>query len=270
MGRAATAAHPAVPADGGVPTLEDLPLHRASPWITVPVTLAGYLVVAWTGWRLLNRTADPAGPPPTVTLELQAPGDGSGGPPRPAPPRPAPAAPRPAPAPAPPPLTAKATEVPVAAPPPPPQPEAAPDQTPTTLPTRDLSGTALPAGPGGGVPGGTGTGAGVPGGTGAGGGGGGGGPARVVDLDAGEMAVLSRPAFTYPPQARARHIQGTVRVEMLVGTDGVPSSVHAVDGPALLRQAAEAFAAKYRFRPEVRNGVPVLSHFFLNVVFQLN
>jgi protein TonB len=256
--------------------LEEVRLPRASPWITVPVTLAGYLAVGWLGWRLCHPAEDLGGPPPTVSLDLLAPADAAGGPPKPAPPapKPAPAPPRPAAAPpAPPALTARASAVPASAPPPPPQPEASPDQAPTTLPTRDLSHTALPAGPGGGVAGGTGagTGPGAPGGIGFGGGNGGGGAARVVEREASEMAVAFRPPLlAYPPLAKSRHVQGTVRVEILVGTDGLPATVHAVDGPPLLRPAAEAYAAKYRFRPEISNGVPVLQHFFLSVVFQLN
>ena len=75
---------------------------------------------------------------------------------------------------------------------------------------------------------------------------------------------------SYPALARSRRIQGAVVVELTVGVDGVPLTSRALDGPTLLRQAAEAIAAKYRFRPETRNGAPVIARFTLNIVFQLS
>jgi TonB family protein len=262
----------AEPLDPAAPRLDMAAsrLRRGAPLLALPLTLAGYLVLGLVGWQLL-RHAGSAGsaPPPSVAVDLQDLGEGAGAP--------TPAKPPPAPAPAPPPALAgpppgaiiKADAPP--APVPLPQ-EAVPDRPPDKLPAADLSGVAF--GPGNGTTGGGGTGTGgVPGGTGSGpgsGSGGGGAAPRVEELEASQVVVLFRPEFTYPALAKARRIQGAVRVEFTVGADGVPLAIHVVEGPALLQPSAAANAAKYRFRPEIRNGVPVISHFFLNILYQLN
>jgi TonB family protein len=64
-------------------------------------------------------------------------------------------------------------------------------------------------------------------------------------------------------------IQGTVRVELQVGTDGVPVSARAVDGPYQLRAAAEAYALTWRFKAPTENGVPRVSRFTVNVIYHI-
>jgi outer membrane biosynthesis protein TonB len=237
---------------------EDLPtLRRASPWASLPLTLVVCAGAAVLAWRMARST--PAAEPVVETVPVILPDlPGVSGPAGPAGmARPA-APPKPAPAPAPPPA-ANPSATP--APPPPPQPEAAPVETPKTLPLQDLSGAA-------GAPGGTGAGAagGVPGGiggagTGKGGLGGvgpGGGGAGAPELDSSKAVYIFKPpAPRYPPIALQARTQGVVRVVILVGTDGVPKKVLAVDGNLLLQGSAKAYAMACRLKPHLENGIAI-------------
>jgi outer membrane biosynthesis protein TonB len=69
--------------------------------------------------------------------------------------------------------------------------------------------------------------------------------------------------------AKLARIQGTVSIEITVGVDGVPIAAHATEGPMQLRQAAEAYALKWRFEPVKGNGVPVIGTWPLKVMYQL-
>jgi len=197
----------------------------------------------------------------------------------PEPPTPAPGPARSAPVPAVHPSAAPALRAPAppppvppqAPPPPPPVPAslAAPDTVPSALPKEDHSrdyggGTAGKGGAGEAAIPGTG-----PAGP-SGGGGGGGRAGQVPTLDLSRIAVQSRPPKPdYPLLAQKAGIQGSVVVPILVGADGVPISARAVDGPPLLRSAAEKFALAWRFAPYRVNGIAQAFQFTLTVTFTL-
>lgn len=69
--------------------------------------------------------------------------------------------------------------------------------------------------------------------------------------------ATSRVEPAYPPQARAIRQQGTVVVQIVVGTDGSVVSATAVSGPSLLRSAAVGAARRWRFTPTRLSGQPV-------------
>ena len=237
-------------------------VRGANPWIAVPVTLLGYLALGLLGWQLVQHSKSLlTEAPKTVSVELQDVSEGD-----------APQAPAPLPAAGgPPPGAIEKADAP-----PPPMPansDVAPEKPPTELPTQDLSGTAFPAPPATG-PAGTGSGAGPgAGGTGEGtgpGAAGSGQSVKVVDYDFQQIKVIYLPPPPpYPPLAKSAHVQGTVKVELIVGTDGVPASVRAVEGPMMLRATSEAYAARMRFRPETENGIPVYARFLLTMPYTL-
>lgn len=237
----------------------------ASPWATVPVTVAVVALCAGLA-ALLGRRANPGVEPPgTVALVLQegpeapvrVPAGGARVPapaPRPEPPAPAPAAPPP-PTPMPQPL------------PPDLDSQAVPDAVPEALPREDHSRDY--GGPGGGG-GGGGTGGGPGPGSGPGAGEAAGGRGRVVDLPFSLVQVREQPPPPdYPPLARSAGIQGTVIVAILVGTDGIPISVRALSGPYALRPTAEAYARAMKFKPHLENGKPTAARFQLDMPFRL-
>jgi protein TonB len=246
-------------------------LGGASPWRTLPAT-AGVLVLFAALAILLGRpggSRDLALPSVDLVLQegVERPSGPAGGGARPPAPAPAPArTPAPAPAAAP------------AAPPEHPQP-AVPDLAPRDLPREDHAREAgvpgVPGGSGGGAgagSGSSGTGGGSgPGGPGAGGAGGADhGPEGVRALESTRIDCIYRPPEpAYPQLARMARIQGTVRVELQVGTDGVPVSARAVDGPYQLRAAAEAYALTWRFKAPTENGVPRVARFTVNVIYRL-
>jgi protein TonB len=247
-------------------SLGDRAVRRASPWVTVPVTLvlAGALGVVAFALARPDETDKPE--PRTVDVVLQEGPDGHVAAPVPARVAAAPAAPSPAPAPAPAPMRE-------AAPPPEPRAETAPEATPRELPKEDLS--RQYGGHAGGDGAGAGLGSGGGGGTGGPGAGGigtgtGGGPARIMDVEFTKIQVKFQPPKPpYPPLARSARIQGTVVVQVSVGIDGVPISAHALQGPFQLRATAEAYALAWRFFPPLLNGVPQPCRFTLNMPFNL-
>ena len=256
-------------------------VRGANPSIAVPLALVGYLALGFLAWRAF-RLSGPAqeATPKHVTVDLLDAGEGEI-------PRPVVPAPRPVPAPA---AVPSAPEGGRAAGGPPPgaflRPNAvppalpsdadtAPETPPAALPTQDLSGTAFPARPSGG-PIGTGTGFG-PGsggtgdgkGTGTGSTGTGSGPA-VARYDSSPVEEKYRPPLPpYPLVAKRARLQGTVRVEITVGVDGVPVSARAVEGPRPFFAASEAWAMKWRFEPLKVNGVPTVGIWPLTIQYKL-
>jgi TonB family protein len=62
---------------------------------------------------------------------------------------------------------------------------------------------------------------------------------------------------TYPAEAKRAGIQGTVRLEVVIGNDGTVQDVKLLSGhPALAKAAMEA-VSKWRYQPTVLNGIPV-------------
>ena len=82
--------------------------------------------------------------------------------------------------------------------------------------------------------------------------------------------VLSKPAPPYPKIAIATRTQGPVNVEILVDEEGKVISARAVDGPAMLRQAAEQAARQARFTPTLLGGRPVKVSGVITYNFVLN
>jgi TonB family protein len=69
--------------------------------------------------------------------------------------------------------------------------------------------------------------------------------------------LLSQVKPTYPPDARAARIQGTVKLGVLVGTDGRISDIVLVSGPPALVQSSVDAVRQWVYRPTLLNGNPV-------------
>lgn len=233
-------------------------LKGASPIVSIPVTILTYGLFGLLAVTVAKHTEAGKKVIKTIGINLQE--ESEAPPPPPPPPPPAPAAPA---APAP---RVKEQNTP---PPPPidPRSDTVPEVAPRELPKVDLSmryaGTTASTGvPGGGVAGGgvAGTGMAVAGA----------GSTRVVDFDFSQMKIkFQPPAPNYPPLAKIARIQGTVVVEIVVGTDGIPTSAHALEGPPQLRPTAEAYAMAWKFEPAMLNGQPQTARFKLTMPFKL-
>lgn len=74
----------------------------------------------------------------------------------------------------------------------------------------------------------------------------------------------------YPPIAKAAHIQGTVIVDLRIGTTGKIESIKVVSGPAMLQQAAMDCLKQWTFRPFEKDGVPVAATGPASIIFILS
>lgn len=81
--------------------------------------------------------------------------------------------------------------------------------------------------------------------------------------------VLSAPPPDYPPEASAHHIQGTVRVGLTIGTDGIPHDLRVVSGNFFLAQAAIDAVKQWRYKPYFISGRAVEIEALLDVNFAL-
>lgn len=97
-------------------------------------------------------------------------------------------------------------------------------------------------------------------------------PVRRVRLG-GEVEAaraIFRPAPEYPAIAIQAHVEGTVRLEAVIGSDGVIKSLRAVSGPPLLVGAAIAAVSRWRYQPTLLDGNAVEVSTVVEVNFTLN
>lgn len=81
--------------------------------------------------------------------------------------------------------------------------------------------------------------------------------------------VIRRVAPLYPTSARQAHIEGTVVLQALIGTDGSVLNVRVTSGHPMLIQAAVAAVKQWHFNPSYEDGQPVESDTQINVNFTL-
>lgn len=81
--------------------------------------------------------------------------------------------------------------------------------------------------------------------------------------------VLERVEPRYSALASARHLQGTVRIRAVIGTDGSPRGLARVSGDATLAQIAMDAISLWRYQPAMLDGQPVESEVIIPVDFQL-
>jgi len=62
---------------------------------------------------------------------------------------------------------------------------------------------------------------------------------------------------TYPAEAERAGIQGTVRLEVVIGNDGTIKGLKLLSGHPVLAKAAMEAVSKWRYQPTVLNGIPV-------------
>lgn len=69
--------------------------------------------------------------------------------------------------------------------------------------------------------------------------------------------LIFQPKPEYPPLAKMARIQGTVRLEAVIGKDGTIQDLRALSGPPLLLKPALEAVSRWRYRPTLLNGEPV-------------
>lgn len=99
----------------------------------------------------------------------------------------------------------------------------------------------------------------------------------VAGVDAGappEVGSLldkatQRVSPTYPPVAKSARVAGVVTVYLVIDESGTVASIPRVNGPQLLRQAAQEAARRWRFRPTLIDGQPARVTGFISFNFAL-
>jgi len=89
----------------------------------------------------------------------------------------------------------------------------------------------------------------------------------VIHVEALPMPIDTVPP-AYPPDAVSREIQGTVGVEVLVGTDGTVDDAQILKSIPELDSAALEAARKWRFKPAIARGKPVAAWVAVPVRFE--
>ena len=83
--------------------------------------------------------------------------------------------------------------------------------------------------------------------------------------------VIGEVKIPYPEEARARGVEGTVVLRVLVDETGTVRSVKHVSGPGGgLDEAAVKAVARFRFRPAMRRGQPVATEIRYTYTFELD
>ncbi len=95
-------------------------------------------------------------------------------------------------------------------------------------------------------------------------------PARMRvggQVEAAKLIYAPKPE--YPPLARLARIQGTVRLEAVISTDGRIQNLQVLSGHPLLLKAALDAVAQWRYQPTLLNGDPVEVITDVDVTFTL-
>jgi TonB family protein len=78
-----------------------------------------------------------------------------------------------------------------------------------------------------------------------------------TQVQANQPTLIKSVPPTYPQEAKEQGIQGSVRLHVLVGTDGVVKEASVLSGPPSLTQAAVDAVRQWRYKPYLLNGNPV-------------
>lgn len=88
---------------------------------------------------------------------------------------------------------------------------------------------------------------------------------------ANQPKVISRVEPIYTEEARAAKLEGTIRMQMVIGTDGLASDIHIVKGLGMgLDEAAVSAVKQWKFEPGTLEDKPVAVYATMEVNFGLS
>jgi protein TonB len=91
---------------------------------------------------------------------------------------------------------------------------------------------------------------------------------QATSEDSQPPKVIHREAPIYPPEARARRMMGTVRVEAVIDKQGNVTSARVMQGHKIFRDAALEAIKGWRFKPATLQGQPVETTFQVQLEFR--
>jgi TonB family protein len=94
---------------------------------------------------------------------------------------------------------------------------------------------------------------------------------RKISISGGVMVgmLAKKVDPVYPPIALAAHVQGSVVLQAVIGTNGRIENLRVISGPAMLQQAALDAVKQWVYKPYSLDGEPVEVETQINVVFML-
>jgi len=99
-------------------------------------------------------------------------------------------------------------------------------------------------------------------------------PANPVNLRVGgkfqSAGIRKQVRPEYPREARSRGIQGAVRFETTIGTDGMMRLVELLSGPLILYKSARDAVLQWEYSPTLLNGKPTEVITTIDVNFALS
>jgi TonB family protein len=88
-----------------------------------------------------------------------------------------------------------------------------------------------------------------------------------ASLQIGQLVTRVDPV--YPEDAEKRHVEGTVKLRVIIGRDGAVESVGLISGPDPLVPAATSAARQWRYKPASVGGQPVEAEQDITMAFRL-
>lgn len=74
---------------------------------------------------------------------------------------------------------------------------------------------------------------------------------------------------TYPPEAREKHVSGTVVLRAIISKTGTISDLQVISGPDELRTSAIEAVRTWQYKPYILNGEPTAVETTINVNYSL-
>ena len=93
---------------------------------------------------------------------------------------------------------------------------------------------------------------------------------RPMAGDVQAARLIRKVAPEYPKKARKKHVEGVVRLHVIIGKDGTLHGLTVITGDPLLTDAAIKAVQQWRYAPTLLNGQPVEVSTTIDVNFQLN
>jgi len=81
--------------------------------------------------------------------------------------------------------------------------------------------------------------------------------------------LVNRVQPVYPPRAKQDHIEGTVALSLVIGTDGTVGEISPISGPSALVPSAIDAVKQWRYQPTFLNGNPVEVATRIDILFSL-
>jgi TonB family protein len=94
-------------------------------------------------------------------------------------------------------------------------------------------------------------------------------PRAIVTQQESEKLLVHQIAPFYPHAARRNHIEGTVSLKAVIGTDGRVASLTPLSGPPQLIPPTTGAVEQWRYRPYLQSGKPVEMETVITVNFSL-